>query len=94
MCTFPPIKDVTSYENIRSSEWLESMRKDNEFTFDILKGRWAILRYRLRFGNVNQCDKLWLTCCALHNRLFFIDELHKSWVTGEFSDWEKITKST
>ena len=89
-CTVPPIKDATSYESIRFSEWLESMRKDVECAFGILKGRWSILRYGLRFASIEKCDKLWLTCCALHNKLLFVDGLHESWEEGVASKWEKI----
>ena len=36
-CTIPPIKNPMSYEEIRFSEWIESIRKDIECTFSILK---------------------------------------------------------
>ena len=35
--TVPPYKHATSYKHIRFSEWLESMRKDIECTFGIVK---------------------------------------------------------
>ena len=57
-CTVPPVKDGTTYEEIRFSEWLESMRKDVECTFGILKGRFAILRIGLRFQSISRCDQL------------------------------------
>ena len=88
-CTVPPIKDGVSYKYIRFSEWLESMRKDVECTFGILKGRFCILRYGLRIQSIKRCDQLFLTCCALHNRLLFIDGLDKNWSSGEKSNWEK-----
>jgi len=88
-CTVPPIKDGVSYEHIRFSEWLESMRKDVECTFGIMKGRFCILRNGFRFHSIEKCDQTWLTCCALHNRLLFVDGLHKNWETGKLSNWEK-----
>ena len=60
-CTVPPIKDGTTYPEIRFSEWLESMRKDVECAFGILKGRFTILRYGTRFQSITRCDQLWLT---------------------------------
>ena len=36
-CTIPPMKHPLTYEQIRFSEWLESIRKDVECTFGILK---------------------------------------------------------
>jgi hypothetical protein len=94
-CTVPPMKHPTSYEEIRFSEWLESMRKDVECTFGILKGRFLLLKYGIRSGNIAHCDKVWLTCCALHNKLLFIDGLHKNWESGAKSYYEdKRTESS
>jgi hypothetical protein len=46
--TVPPIKTTSSRTELRSSSWLESMRKDVECTFGILKGRWRILKTGIR----------------------------------------------
>ena len=78
-CTVPPVKDATTYQSIRFSEWLESMRKDVECTFGIMKQRFSVLRYGVRLGSIKNVDEIWLTCCALHNKLIFIDELDKNW---------------
>ena len=78
-CTVPPVKNAISYETIRFSEWLESMRKDVECTFGILKQRFSILRYGIRLGSIKHVDQIWLTCCSLHNKLLMIDGLHKNW---------------
>ena len=77
--TVPPMKHPVSYEEIRFSEWMESMRKDVECTFGILKGRFTILRHGIRLNSIAQCDKVWKTCCALHNKLLFIDGMDKGW---------------
>ena len=89
-CTVPPGTDGTTYELIRFSEWLESMRKDVECTFGIMKGRFCLLRYGLRLKSIETCDQLWLTCCALHNMLLYEDGLDKNWEQGVKSDWEKL----
>ena len=57
-CTIPPSGNGTTYEIIRFSEWLESMRKDIECTFGIMKCRFAILKYGLRFQNIAKCDEM------------------------------------
>ena len=87
-CTVPPATNGTTYEMIRFSEWLESMRKDVECTFGIMKGRFCLLRYGLRFQSIDKCDQLFLTCCALHNMLLEKDGLHKNWNKGVRSNWE------
>ena len=78
-CTVPPVKNAVTYQSIRFSEWLESMRKDVECTFGILKNRFSILRYGVRMEKIKHVDEIWLTCCALHNKLLFIDEMDKNW---------------
>jgi hypothetical protein len=42
--TVPPIKNTCHRSEIRFSQWLESLRKDVECTFGILKGRWRVLK--------------------------------------------------
>ena len=93
-CTIPPYKDGVSYNHIPFSEWLESMRKDVDCTFGILKGRFSVLRTGLRLQDIDKCDEIWLTCCALHNRLLFIDELHKNWKGYAPLNWEKDQSHT
>ena len=88
-CTVPPLKNPTTYQEIRFSEWLESMRKDVECTFGILKGRFAILKNGVRTESVEMCDKIWMTCCALHNMLLFVDGLDDNWETGGKSFYEE-----
>ena len=86
--TVPPFERSTNRAEIRFSSWLESMRKDVECTFGILKGRWRILKTGIRLKGVDVADKIWKTCCALHNWLLEIDGLDKCWEQGVASDWE------
>jgi hypothetical protein len=80
--TVPPMKDSSYRSEIRFSQWLESLRKDVECTFGILKGRWRILKTGIRLHNTAAADKIWLTCCALHNMLLDVDGLNEGWETG------------
>jgi hypothetical protein len=78
-------------DEIRWSRWLESMRKDVECTFCILKGRWRILKAGVRIHGVDGVDDVWLTCCALHNWLLDIYGLNGEWKNGiPMSDWEGL----
>ena len=81
-CTVPPMKDTGLFKDIRWSKWLESMRKDVECTFGILKGRWRILKTGIRLKHPHCCDKIWKTCCAFHNFLLEVDGLDKRWREG------------
>ena len=88
--TVPPMKTTNRRSEIRFSAWLESLRKDVECTFGILKGRWRILKTGIRLAGVEAADKIFLTCCALHNWLLEIDGLNDRWENGVGfpSDWQ------
>jgi hypothetical protein len=77
--TIPPFKLSTMEKERRWSQWLESLRKDVECTFGILKGRWRILKIGIRLGGVEVADNIFKTCCALHNWLLEIDGLDGEW---------------
>ena len=83
-CTVPPVKDASSYETIRFSEWLESMRKQVECTFGIMKQRFSMLRHGIRLSSIKNCDLTWITCCALHNMLLFHDGFDTNWNSTDF----------
>ena len=73
-----PMKDSLYQCDIR----LESMRKDVECTLGILKGRWRILKCGIRLQAIQDVDKVWKTCCALHNFLLNVDGLNEVWEGG------------
>jgi hypothetical protein len=66
------------------------MAREHVEDVGIFKGRWRILKSGIRLQGVDAVDKIWLTCCALHNWLLEIDGLNAEWseisITG--SDWE------
>ena len=64
----PPTKVALSDEEFKWSEMCESLRKDIECTFGILKQMFAILKYGCRCSEQEQIDKVFLTCCALYNQ--------------------------
>ena len=77
--TVPPMKKSILRSEIRFSEWLQSLRKDVECTFGIMKKIWMILKHRIRLHGISNCDRIWLTCCALHNMLLDIDDFCDQW---------------
>mmetsp|Transcript_5700 Transcript_5700/g.16054 ORF Transcript_5700/g.16054 Transcript_5700/m.16054 type:complete len:324 (-) Transcript_5700:26-997(-) len=89
--TIPPYKLHTEYNQVRWSKWLESMRKDVECTFGIMKGRFRILKAGIRVHGVVACDRIWLTCCGLHNLLIDVDGLEEGWYNNnsihQQSEW-------
>ena len=77
--TIPPMKRSMKRSEIRFSEWIESLRKDVECTFGILKCRWRVLKHGIRLHGIESCDRFWLTWCALHNLLLDEDGLSTVW---------------
>ncbi len=90
--TVPAIKTTSSRVEFRFSAWLESVRKDVECTF------WQILKTGIRLSGVDSSDKIFLTCCALHNWLLETDGLTNDWNNGilaadpsqPLSDWDGL----
>ncbi len=91
LCTVPPFGVTNKVNEIHWSKWLESMCKDVECTFGILKARWRILKAGVRIHGVNSVDYIWFTCCALHNWSLEIDGMNEIWVRcvhTVVSDWD------
>ena len=93
-CTMPPFKDSADlFIQLRWSKWIESMRKDVECCFAILKGRWRILKVGFSlYGNKNGLDTVdntWKTCCALHNMLLEEDGLDTQW-SGSWGEHDSV----
>ena len=86
--TIPPIKTTTLRTEIRFSQWLESMRKDVECTFGMLKGRWRVLKAGICLFKLKDADRIWKTCCALHNMLLEADGLDDKWEAGALSEFQ------
>ncbi len=57
---------------------LESVRKDVECTFGILKKRWKILNDGLNNQDIQTCESIFNACCCLNN--FMLDQMERSCV--------------
>ena len=84
----PPMKHALSLEEFKWSQWVESMRKDVECTFGILKKRWQVLIHPIRVHSIEKVDMIWKTCCALHNMLLDHDDMNREWSGGFQMDQE------
>ncbi|KAL7428260.1 hypothetical protein ACHAXH_003875 [Discostella pseudostelligera] len=60
--------DKTSMEGYFSTN-LESVRKDVECVFGIIKKRWKVLDHGFKFHSMAICEKIFFTCCCLHNEM-------------------------
>ena len=66
------------YQDEGSEAWqwnknIESIRKDVECTFGILKKRFAILKCGFRQHKIHKCGDIFLSCCILYNILLDYD---------------------
>ena len=68
-----PMHERLSHDAIHWSEWLETVRKDVECAFGILKQRFRILLNRLEFHDRDIIESIFHTCCILHNMLLIWD---------------------
>jgi hypothetical protein len=59
---------VSSRKGYFSSK-IKSVRKDVECVFGILKKRWKILDYGIRFRDISVVEKVSIVCCMLHNNM-------------------------
>jgi hypothetical protein len=48
---------------------LESVQKDVECTFGILKKWWKVLNYGFKYRDIVTCEHIFIMCCVLHNFL-------------------------
>ncbi|CAN0270408.1 unnamed protein product, partial [Pylaiella littoralis] len=64
-----PSKYPGDVDDAAFSKMLESVRKDVECFFGILKGRFRILKLRLAYHCREDIDNIFFTCFVLHNML-------------------------
>lgn len=64
------------------SKHIESIRKDVECTFGILKKRYAILKHRLRLHSKEMIEDIFRCCCILHNMNHEFDGLDENFAQG------------
>ena len=83
----PPFKWNPNPAYARWSKYLESVRKDVEAFFGILKGRFRCIKTGFRCFTKKAAEDAFFTCCALHNMLLTIDGLDANWEDGVASPW-------
>ena len=86
-----PLKHSSNKKECLHSRWLESVRKDVECAFGILKTRFRCLKLPSRFHNLQITEKIFVTCCILHNMLMEDDlEQREEKLSGSFSEEEDL----
>ena len=78
-CLQCPLKHTSKSNESLWSRWVESVRKDVECTFGILKGRFRCLKLPIYYHDKDCIDNMFFTCCILHNLLLTVDGLDKRW---------------
>jgi len=57
---------------------LESVQKDVECTFGILKKRWQVFNDGLDYHDISKCEKIFNACCCLNNLM--LDQMERNTV--------------
>ena len=71
-------------DSVLANPLLLILVQDVECTFGILKGRFRILKTGIPLHGITVCDRVWLTCCALHNFLLEEDGLDGQWGASSY----------
>ena len=85
-CLQCPFKHTSKSAESLWSRWVESVRKDVECTFGILKGRFRCLKLPIYYQDKETIDNMFFTCCILHNILLTVDGYDVRWENGV--NWE------
>ena len=72
ICPFMRSEGSSPLESCFSGN-LESVRKDVECCFGILKGRWKSLDSGFNYRRIQVCQHIFVSCCVLHNMM--LDEM-------------------
>jgi hypothetical protein len=79
MMNMCPFKTYSLASEVFWSKHLESIRKDVECAFGILKGRFRCLKLGLLFHNQDDINYLFKTCISLHNMILEFDGRDRRW---------------
>ena len=77
-----PFSIGCSVDEMIYSEWLESVRKDIECTFGIIKQRFRLFLNFIQYHSFEVIEKGWRAAIMLHNMLITYDG-------NDLTDWEK-----
>jgi hypothetical protein len=72
-CLQCPMKVAGDALELQWSKALESVRKDVECFFGILKGRFRVLKLPVQYRSKESIDDVFYTCCILHNIIHAFD---------------------
>ena len=78
-CMQCPMKHTSKIKEALWSKWVESVRKDVECSFSILKGRFRCLKSPIYYQSKDVIDNRFFTCCILHNTLLNVDGYDSRW---------------
>ena len=87
-----PHKHSADTDKVRWSEFAESVRKDVECSFGILKKRFQFLKNGVNWQNKNDIDNAVFSCVILHNMLHEFDGYDERWeneITNNHNDKEE-----
>ena len=88
-CLMTMFKSSSKPEEIAWSKRMESVRKDVECTFGILKQRFQILKKGIKLHTLQHIENIFYMCCILHNILLVHDGLDKQWMDSDSKEFNE-----
>ena len=90
-CMMDPSHERYTVEQVRWSEYCESIRKDVECFFGILKIRWRFLMFLIEYHCATFIQNCFKCACILHNMILQFDRgRHEECARWENVDWENM----
>ena len=85
-----PMSFRTDMKDVFWSEWIESVRKDVECTFGILKQRFRILKNPFQYHDLDTMEDVFVVCGMIHNILLIVDGGANNWEAGIVDDCSHV----
>ena len=86
ICFIDPDKHRLHRDSVLWSEWLESVRKDVECFFGILKSRWRFFKNGVVYHSASTMEYGFKTSCILNNLILLYDQKNESFS----EEWETV----
>eukprot|EP00965_Chrysotila_dentata_P103545 3417781-Pleurochrysis_carterae.AAC.1 len=88
LCLMYLLRHPLTLRERRCSKRCESVRKDTECTFGVLKKSFYILKAGFHFRTALKIDNVFFPCCVLHNMLLHNDDLDT--IGAREGDWKEV----
>jgi hypothetical protein len=90
-CFMDPQHHRSTRNEVLFAERLESVRKDVECTFGILKARFRYLRNKVQHHSMDIIEGAMKVCCMIHNMILVYDGESLTDLTNWYHFWKPVS---